>query len=296
MSSFVSSIPDFSRNRIQTVKLLLEIPVILINVYLPASSLPQVDYEESLNLLSSAITRFASEAVVLVSGDFNRSLYRNNAGDIKFQNLCKTSGLTQAVGTSPMPSYHGYNGSSSKIDYVMLHTDSGRQFGVSEENLRIVFQVCKEENTDIISTHDAIIFEFDIPVNPVQKKTIPVIESVKIQSKKLVWEAADTDLYQQTLETLLEQNFTFWKQPECIQTLALLIPQAYIQAAEKAVPSKETKDIHFKTVKCERWRKAEIAAQKATKKSQHGCVRWALCDHLTSPCHVIIYPAASRVQ
>ena len=20
-------------------------------------------------------------------------------------------------------------------------------------------------------------------------------------------------------------------------------------------------------------------------KSQHGCVRWALCEHLTSPCH-----------
>ena len=23
----------------------------------------------------------------------------------------------------------------------------------------------------------------------------------------------------------------------------------------------------------------------ARKKSQHGCVRWALCEHLTSPCH-----------
>ena len=25
------------------------------------------------------------------------------------------------------------------------------------------------------------------------------------------------------------------------------------------------------------------------KKSQHGCVRWALCEHLTSPCHDFAY-------
>jgi hypothetical protein len=47
--------------------------------------------------------------------------------------------------------------------------------------------------------------------------------------------------------------------------LALLIPQAYIQSAEVAVPSKEKKDINFKTVKSENWLKAEIAAKKAGK-------------------------------
>ena len=120
----------------------------------------------------------------------------------------------------------------------MLHTDSGRQFGICAENLRITFQVCKEENIDIISTHDAIVFEFDIPLNPVDTLSKPVIASVPVVNKTLVWEAADINLYQQTLETLLEQNFTFWNQPESLQTLALLIPQAYIQAAEIAVPSK----------------------------------------------------------
>ena len=35
--------------------------------------------------------------------------------------------------------------------------------------------------------------------------------------------------YQDNLETILEENFQFWNQPKYIQTLALLIPQAYIQ-------------------------------------------------------------------
>ena len=225
MNSFVSTLADYSSNRIQTVKLSLEIPVILVNVYLPASSLPQEEYEESLNLLSAIITRFEAEAVILVSGDFNRSLYRKNNGDIKFQHFCKSVGLIPAAGTSSVPSYHGYNGSTSKIDYVMLHKNSGRQFGVCENNVRISFQVCKEENTDIISTHDAIYFELDIPVNPVHQEDKPVIASVSVQNKKLLWETANIDLYQETLETLLEQNFTFWNQPECIQTLALLVPR-----------------------------------------------------------------------
>ena len=53
MNSFVTPLTEHSSNRIQVLKLSLEIPVILINVYLPASSLPQDEYNESLNLLSS---------------------------------------------------------------------------------------------------------------------------------------------------------------------------------------------------------------------------------------------------
>ena len=49
----VTPLPEHSNQRIQAVKLSLEIPIILINVYLPASSLPQQDYDDSLNLLSS---------------------------------------------------------------------------------------------------------------------------------------------------------------------------------------------------------------------------------------------------
>ena len=102
-------------------------------------------------------------------------------------------------------------------------------------------------------------------MNPVHQVDKPVIASVPVQNKKLLWETADINLYQQTLETLSEQNFSFWNQPECIQTLALLVPQAYIQAADIAVSSKQIKDINLKTVKCDRWRKAEIVARKATK-------------------------------
>ena len=85
-------------------------------------------------------------------------------------------------------------------------------------------------------------------------------------NKTLLWEEADIDLYQKNLETLLEQNFQFWNAPECISTLSLLVPKAYLEAADIAVPSKQKKDINFKVRKSEDWLKAEMAAKKATKK------------------------------
>ena len=97
MNSSIIHIPEFSSKRIQTVKLSLDIPIILINVYLPASSLSQEEYNEALNLLSATITRYRAEAAILCAGDFNRSLFRNNQGDKKFQSFCQSAWLPQLL-------------------------------------------------------------------------------------------------------------------------------------------------------------------------------------------------------
>ena len=264
MNSFVSPLPEHSNQRIQTVKLTLEIPIILINVYLPASSLPQQEYDDSLNLLASVIANFQSEAAIFVAGDCNRSLFRNNPGDLKFQKFCKTVGLQPATNTKQVPTYHGYNGSTSQIDYILMHKESCMMLGIKEDDLRIISQVCKDDDPTILSTHDAIYFELNISVSPTTSG-ISVVQSTPVTNKILLWNSADLELYQQSLENILTQNFEFWNSPECISTLARLIPQAFIQSAEIAVPSKQKKEINFKTVKSEEWRKAEISAKKATK-------------------------------
>ena len=92
------------------------------------------------------------------------------------------------------------------------------------------------------------------------------MKSKPLENKTLLWEKADIELYQEHLESLLEQNFEFWNTPQCISVLSMLIPQAFIQAATIAVPSKQKKDINFKIIKSEEWRKCEIVAKKATKK------------------------------
>ena len=103
MNSFVTPLPEYSNQRVQVVKLSLEVPIILINVYLPASSLPAQEYDDSLNLLSSIISNYQAEAAVFLAGDFNRSLFRNNQGDAKFQSFCKIAGLFTAAGTTQLP-------------------------------------------------------------------------------------------------------------------------------------------------------------------------------------------------
>ena len=72
--------PEYSNERIQVVKLSMEIPIIIVNVYLPSSSLPETDYDESLSLLSTIITNYTMEGAILMSGDWNSSLHKHTKG------------------------------------------------------------------------------------------------------------------------------------------------------------------------------------------------------------------------
>ena len=93
-------------------------------------------------------------------------------------------GLIPAVGTDDIPSYHGYNGSVSKIDYVLVHKDSCLTHGIKTEDVKIVKQICKEDDPSIISTHDA--FYFEVKYEPIlaDKNEIHVCKSVDIVQKR----------------------------------------------------------------------------------------------------------------
>ena len=74
----------------------------------------------------------------------------------------------------------------------------------------------------------------------------------------LKWEEASVELYWENLEKFLDINFSLWDNPENLQVLASSIPQAFIQAAQLAVPQKSSKPPNFKVKKSEEWRKSEI--------------------------------------
>ena len=78
----------------------------------------------------------------------------------------------------------------------MMHREACSIFGIKD--------VCKEDHPFIISTHDVISFNLKIPANLLLENEDAVIKSSPIVSKRLVWEDADIEQYQQTLETILE--------------------------------------------------------------------------------------------
>ena len=97
-------------------------------------------------------------------------------------------GLVPAEGTTDRPTYHGYNGSSSRIHYVLLHKDSCISFGLQITDVQIVDYICKNENIDIISTHDLLLFEINIPCrmeNEPEATELPKVTTLEI--KKLMW-------------------------------------------------------------------------------------------------------------
>ena len=106
LNSSISHLPQFSSPRVQIVKLNLDVPIILINVYIPSSSCPESEYDAELARLSAAFDAHSTEGAIILFGDFNRSLYRANQSDRKFQKFCHTQGLTPAHGTTDRPTYH----------------------------------------------------------------------------------------------------------------------------------------------------------------------------------------------
>ena len=92
-NSCTNELDEFSNQRIQIIKIESKIPLIIFNVYLPSSSLPDADYEATLALLSAAIEKYSSEAACILLGDFNRSLFRNSSSARKFRIFCSDLGV-----------------------------------------------------------------------------------------------------------------------------------------------------------------------------------------------------------
>ena len=228
---------------------------------------------EQENIFSKGLDTLATQGAVILAGDFNRSLHRNNVSDRKFQKFCHTEGLEPVEGTTDIPTYHGYNNTTSRIDYVLIHVDSCLSFGLKHSDIRIVKHICKDDHEHIMSTHDALLFEIDLPSSaPSSSPSKEIIQSSQLRINHLKWEEANLGLYWENLEKLLELNFQTWNNPENIEVLAKTIPQAFIQAASLAVPQKSSRLPTFKVIKSAEWRKAEAAAVKATKKWRlNGC-------------------------
>ena len=124
-------------------------------------------------------------------------------------------------------------------EILLSHGDSCSSFGLKPSDIRILEHSCNEDVPHILSTNDALLFEIILPQpTTTTAQTVETIESSKMKIKYLKWEEANVELYWENLEKLLDQNFSLWENPENLQVLASTIPQAFIQAAELAVPQK----------------------------------------------------------
>ena len=90
---------------------------------MPAASCPESEFDDAINQLY-----------------FETNMVMKNLKD---------SGIIPATETTEKPSYHGYNRTSSNIDYVMMHQESCQTFGISKDDLRIISQPCQEEDPSI---------------------------------------------------------------------------------------------------------------------------------------------------
>ena len=88
----------------------------------------------------------------------------------------------------------------------MIHKDSCQSQGIDIKDVRIVKQICKEDDPTIISTHDAVYFEVKYVTKLVCEKEND-FESMNIIQKITDWEKADIPQYQALLDSLLGGKF-----------------------------------------------------------------------------------------
>ena len=175
----------------------------------------------------------------------------------------KETGLVLAEGTTNLPSYHGNNGSSSKIDYAFAHVQSFLKQGLKPSCLSIFLHECLEETPENHSTHYLWGFEINLPSDAIQS---PDPKQDKPKPSQPNWKKIDEDAYQLYLHSLLQQQFEMLDSPENIPTLAEIIPTAFTSAAEAAGGSSKPKQKKpFKVNKSNDLWKAEMNAKQKYK-------------------------------
>ena len=169
----------------------------MINVYLPTTA-NETEFDNVITDLSGVLGRLLTEGVIVIAGDFNASLHRSNptSRDKKFKKFVEEAGLVTAVGTTGTPTYHGNNGTSSKIDYALVHQQSFLSRGLDPSCVTLTVHECLEETPDNHSTHD--LWGFDINIksdHDYQNQSGNDNPKGKGQTTRIDWENIDVDLY-----------------------------------------------------------------------------------------------------
>jgi exonuclease III len=99
-----------------------EHPVCIINVYMPSdNSNRDEQYKDILSQLEEIIDKFQCQYQILLCGDFNASLHRDNRPRDKcLQQFMESNGMKLVNGyPTKFTFYHHNQKSTSQIDYIM---------------------------------------------------------------------------------------------------------------------------------------------------------------------------------
>ena len=91
-------------------------------MYLPTLQLPasKESYQENIDVIHNIIQQYSSTHKIIVCGDFNGSLseLRSNPHDVMLKDFVREHVLFKHSSHSDTPTFIGYTGSTSQIDYV----------------------------------------------------------------------------------------------------------------------------------------------------------------------------------
>lgn len=197
--------------------------ICVLNAYLPTLNLPasRESYSEHLDILYTIKQKYSATHKIILCGDLNGTLLetRSNPHDIMLRNFVREHDLKNLM-LSVKPTFHGYGGGKSQIDYILS----------ADENLIQKITVSDHTPTNL-SAHVQIYATLNV-------KTPELVQLTNTQKRaqpmfKLYWDRTDKTEYRDSVSKQLDGCSPKGSADMCVKQLITALNKASQQSVCK---------------------------------------------------------------
>ena len=204
---------------------------LIISVYFPTSGKDH-EYLECVTELVNYVTEHRDDnETILIGSDSNCSDRSSLRRRLAFENLCKDLELRKF--SCSQPTFHHHNGSSeSNIDYFLMSAGS-------TPKIINIFKRCTLETPQNFSSHDPVSATLQFPATGSNVTSNLYSHTyTNFSRKKIIWNQAHIEQYQQTAGNILTLYDDIFSLPEHIPLKCELFSTLLVKAADLCMESR----------------------------------------------------------
>ena len=227
---------------VKYVDLSSNVDIIAYTAYLPTSGQDD-DFLEILSILSSDITKHnTNNSVVIIGTDSNVSRKSSRRRFSAMKEFLRLFSLATILPDDTPTFHHNNNTSESQVDHIYVHIPED-----CHVKIRFKDQLCLNEDSSNISSHDVIIGQVEIPVTSqdIQEKDF-TSSYIPFPVKKPYWDVNKKQYYEQETKAALQELSNNYTEVEFLPELCEMFSKVLVISAEKVY---ETSNPNYKAKK-----------------------------------------------
>ena len=208
----------------------IDTPLLIANMYLPSrGNHSRDDHMREINILQAIVEKYLPTHDIIIAGDFNASIHRNDPWDSPLKSFIEETKLIPDECTDNTFIHHS-NTSASKIDYFLM----------SNSQLLNEIEVHSQDAINM-SSHVPLAATLTISTFGSTQKKSKIKPTAKICH---LWNKCDQKLYRETLCSNLcewSEKFQQTENPLDVEVAAVSMVSCIKHASREAVPQKKVR-------------------------------------------------------